>query len=74
MIGQPWAGTLRLGDLLRIHTVPLDPANEAELTRAHIPQPSFYLVRPDGHVGLCGTRFDPVAVKAYMANNLRLAV
>ncbi len=74
VIGQPLAGALRLGDLLRIHTVPLDPANDAELTRAHIPQPSFYLVRPDGYVGLCGTRFDPVAVKAYMANNLRLAV
>jgi hypothetical protein len=28
--------------------------NERELARAKISRPSFYLLRPDGHVGLCG--------------------
>src|SRR5687768_11450886 len=45
----PTAGVPELRDLLSIHTVPSDPANDKELARRHIPQPSFYLLRPDGH-------------------------
>ena len=61
VIGQPSPpeGTLNLGHLLRLHVLPADPANDAELARAQIPQPSFYLLRPDGHVGLCGARLVP---------------
>ena len=63
---------LGLGDLLRIHAIPIDPVNDAELTRAQIPKPSFYLVRPDGHVGLCGTRLEAAAVKRYLAERVHL--
>ena len=60
-------------DLLRVLAVPDDPANSAELARARIPQPSFYLLRPDGHVGLCGARADAAAIARYAAGTLRLS-
>ena len=49
------------------------PINDAELARVHIPQPSFYLLRPDGHVGLCGTRLEPGAVTRYLSERLHFA-
>src|SRR5437773_6698480 len=60
VIGQPAppAGAVDFGDLLRIHAVPADPVNDAELARKRIPRPSFYLVRPDGYIGLCGARLE----------------
>ena len=74
VIGQPSppAGALDLGGLLRIHAIPVDPVNDAELARAQIPQPSFYLVRPDGHVGLCGIGLEAAAVHRYVSERLRL--
>ena len=76
VIGQPppSEAALDFGDLLRIHVIPVDPINDAELARMRIPQPSFYLVRPDGHVGLCGVRLEAAAVKRYLAESLHLAV
>src|SRR5262249_24594711 len=41
------------GGLLHAYIVPSDPANDQELERTGIPRPSFYLVRPDGYIGLC---------------------
>ncbi len=60
------------GELLRIHAIATDPANETELARAKVPQPSFYLLRPDGHVGLCGTRLEIADVKRYLAERVHL--
>jgi hypothetical protein len=73
-IGQPApsAEDLGLRDLLRIHPVPADPANDGELKRLHIPQPSFYLLRPDGYVGLSGARLDTADVRRYVAEHLRV--
>jgi len=59
-------------DLVRCHVIPADAANDAALRRARIPQPSFYLVRPDGYVGLCGGRFDPLAMEHYMRARIHL--
>ena len=73
VFGQPAEAALDLGELLSVHVIPADPMNDAELARAQIPQPSFYLLRPDGHVGLCGTRFDSAAIKQYVSERLRLA-
>jgi 2-polyprenyl-6-methoxyphenol hydroxylase-like FAD-dependent oxidoreductase len=75
LIGQPSPSDdeLNLGQLLRIHGIPADPINDAELSLKQIPQPSFYLVRPDGHIGLCGTRLDAAAIKRYVSESLHLA-
>jgi hypothetical protein len=74
LIGQPAppGGVPGLGDLLRILAVPGDSANDRELVRAQVPQPSFYFLRPDGHVGLAGTRMDAAAVTRYATERLHL--
>ncbi|HJU04400.1 MAG TPA: hypothetical protein VJ692_04555, partial [Nitrospiraceae bacterium] len=42
VIGQPsLSGAPDLGDLLRVHVIPMDPVNDSELARAQIPRPSF---------------------------------
>jgi hypothetical protein len=58
------------GDLLRAWSVPSDPANDDVLTRAGIPRPSFYLLRPDGHVGLAGTRLDVDPIRRYLVERV----
>src|SRR4029453_15074864 len=75
LIGQPSVSAGALGDLeefVRVHAIPADPANEAELARVKVPQPSFYLLRPDGHVGLCGARIDVAAIKGYLGEQAHL--
>jgi hypothetical protein len=69
VIGQPApsAGALGLGDLLGVHAVPDDPANATELARVGITRPAFYLLRPDGHVGIAGGRLNAETVKRYLA-------
>ena len=76
VMGQPSPaeGALALGDLLRIHAIPVDAFNETELARAQVPRPSFYLVRPDGHIGLCGVHLDAAAATRYVSEHLRLEV
>ena len=70
LIGQPAASAeaLKLRRLLRTLAIPADPSNEQELVRAHLGGPSFYLLRPDGHVGLAGARFEAAAVARYLAD------
>jgi hypothetical protein len=74
VIGQPVTseGAPDLGDLLRIHVIPANPINDAEFARTQIPKPSFYLLRPDGHIGLCGVCLEVAAVKRYLSERLRL--
>jgi 2-polyprenyl-6-methoxyphenol hydroxylase-like FAD-dependent oxidoreductase len=74
VIGQPAPldGVPVLGDLLRIHAIPSDPANDRELARAQISQPSFYLLRPDGHVGLAGQHLDAAVATRYVSTRLHL--
>ena len=59
-------------DLMRMHVVPQLPSNHAELTRVNVPQLSFYLLRPDGHVGLCGTRLEMAVVARYLSEQIPL--
>jgi 2-polyprenyl-6-methoxyphenol hydroxylase-like FAD-dependent oxidoreductase len=74
VFGQPFPleSEPGIGNLLRIHVLPSDPVNDAELARVQIPQPSFYLLRPDGHVGLCGARVEEAAVARYLSERMRL--
>lgn len=73
-IGQevPAAGVPGLEDRLRVHEVPVTPENDRELARAGIPRPSFYLLRPDGHVGLAGANLDVAAATRYLAERLHI--
>ena len=74
LIGQPApsAAGLRLGDV-QIHAIPSDMENDAELAAASIPRPSYYLLRPDGHIGLAGTSFQEADVRHWLArSHLRL--
>ncbi len=67
---SPTDGTMGLGHKLRILTVPDSAENTRELQRVGIPSTAFYLLRPDGYVGLSGLRLDPVAVERYVVNRL----
>ena len=76
VIGQaaPSERLLDESNMLRVHAVPADPGNDAELARAQIPRPSFYIVRPDGHIGLCGASLEPSAIARYASERLRLGI
>lgn len=76
VFGQPVpAGTAAgYADLVQIHAVPADADNERELARARIAGPAYYLLRPDGYVGLAGTELDTGAVSGYLAGRHLRAV
>ncbi len=66
------AGDFGLGDLLSIHAIPADSMNDKELAQAGIPSQSFYLLRPDGYVGLCGGRLNVEALLGYGSSRLKV--
>ena len=74
VIGQPApaAATPDFSELIRVHGIPDDPVNANELSRVRITGPAFYLLRPDGHIGLAGTRLEEAAVTRYLADHTRL--
>jgi len=75
VIGQPAPSeaSLQLGDMLQLCTIPSDPENDAALGAASIPSPSYYLLRPDGHIGLSGTFFQETDLRRWLARSqLRL--
>lgn len=74
VIGQPAlsADPPALRGLVLTHQVADDPDNDRELARAQVARPSFYLLRPDGHVGLAGPCLDDGEVVRYLAECLRL--
>ena len=76
VIGQaaPSAVGAELGDLVRVHEVPSDPENDRALGRVRIPRQSFYLLRPDGHVGLAGTRLDAGVATRYVTERLHVGL
>jgi len=69
VVGQN-AHAPKLGDLLLVHCAVDDPVNAAELERARIPRPSFFLLRPDGHIALAGGRLQAGAVERYLSEHM----
>lgn len=69
VIGQPSPAHSELDVSSMVHTVkvPDDAENRAVLDRAHIGGAAFFLLRPDGHVGLAGTRLEPAMLTRYFA-------
>ncbi len=60
----------RLSKLLTTLVIPNDAYNvdnTQALARVGISGPAFYLLRPDGHVGLCGVRLDMAVVTGYFS-------
>jgi len=54
-------------DLVRTLVIPEDAHNARELARVSIAGPAFYLLRPDGHIGLAGTRLELDVVSQYLS-------
>jgi 2-polyprenyl-6-methoxyphenol hydroxylase-like FAD-dependent oxidoreductase len=54
-------------DLLAIHAFGSDEHNSRELARAGVSGAAYFLLRPDGHVGLAGVRADAAQVGRYMS-------
>ncbi len=71
VVGQPapTAEDLGFGDLLRVHAIPAEGDNAEVLARASIGKRAYYLLRPDGHVGLAGTDLDVAALKRWFADS-----
>jgi 2-polyprenyl-6-methoxyphenol hydroxylase-like FAD-dependent oxidoreductase len=69
-IGQaaPSADAFGVDDLLRVHVVPENGGNASTLAAAKIAAPSYYLLRPDGHVGLAGSRLDVNEVRQWLVD------
>ena len=75
LIGQPtpFAASLQLGDVLQVHRIPSDIENDSVLAAASITTPSYYFLRPDGHIGLAGTLFQEADLRQWLVrSHLRL--
>jgi 2-polyprenyl-6-methoxyphenol hydroxylase-like FAD-dependent oxidoreductase len=74
VIGQPAlpAEPPELTGLLRTHRIADDPGNARILALAGISSPAWYLLRPDGHVGLAGTTLDAAVLRRYLTERLTL--
>ncbi len=56
---------------VRVHVIEEHAHNTRERERAKIASPSFYLLRPDGHVGLAGGLLEPGVVARYLSDRVR---
>jgi 2-polyprenyl-6-methoxyphenol hydroxylase-like FAD-dependent oxidoreductase len=74
VIGQPApaGGIPVLDGAMQVLTIPVNAENRAELARVKVPETAFYLLRPDGYVGLAGVRVDMAEVNRYVSERLHL--
>lgn len=59
--------------LVLTHHIQDDPHNRAELRRLGIPHRAFYLLRPDGHIGLAGSDLTAEALRQYLSKIVELS-
>lgn len=71
VIGQPLPKLkgIENSEILVFHTIPDNDHNDRILKSANISKPAFYLLRPDGHVGLVDTHLDLSIVADYFRKN-----
>jgi 2-polyprenyl-6-methoxyphenol hydroxylase-like FAD-dependent oxidoreductase len=73
LFGQPApAAPAALAGLMKIHQITSDGANGPVLAREHIPAVSYFLLRPDGYIGLAGNRADATALHRYCGERLAI--
>ncbi|MDB5906616.1 MAG: pcpB [Massilia sp.] len=75
LVGQPLPASGpfdQVAGLIASYAIPNSPDNHQALDRAQIPTPSFYLLRPDGHVGLAGGQLDIPAFNDYLRDRVKL--
>ena len=66
---MPSAESLGLGDLVHVYAIPRDGDNAKPLAAVSIGDRAFYLLRPDGHIGLAGFDLDVTSVKRWFSDN-----
>lgn len=76
VFGQPTAPAANsaLNGLVRVHEIPSNPENSRQLVEANIPERSYYLLRPDGHIGLAGVGVDGKRIERYFEECLHVRV
>ena len=57
-------------DLVRAVRIPGSPANRDAMTRAGIPSFAFFLLRPDGHIGVAGREANIDVLQQYLNDSL----
>jgi 2-polyprenyl-6-methoxyphenol hydroxylase-like FAD-dependent oxidoreductase len=61
-----------LGHLVTAWVIPDNVENSNEMHRTNIPAPAFFLLRPDGHIGLCGMTADARTIREYLSDHVHL--
>lgn len=74
VIGQPApaSGFPALNGTMQTLMISANAENRAELERVNVPETAFYLLRPDGYVGLTGVHLDMAEVDRYVSERLHL--
>jgi 2-polyprenyl-6-methoxyphenol hydroxylase-like FAD-dependent oxidoreductase len=72
VIGQPAPSSRipALDGVMQVLTIPMSSENRAELARVRVPETAFYLLRPDGYVGLAGMRVDMAELNRFVSERL----
>ena len=71
VVGQPTPDVSALHHV-RVLAIADDPENQRELARVGIPRPSFYLIRPDGYIGLAGITLTRDVIVRYLQQRVAL--